>query len=76
MTLSDAELDQLIIDLRLGQPRRGGSKRKPIDHGTYRGARQHRYRGEPVCELCLPEEAAYTAERQRARRATARGDAG
>lgn len=60
--LTDAELDQLIKAIGLKAPR-GGSQRKPIAHGTYRGARQHRYRGEPVCEECRLAENAYQRER-------------
>ncbi|MFF0597839.1 hypothetical protein [Streptomyces antibioticus] len=36
-----------------------GRPRKPIAHGTYRGARQHRYRKEPLCRPCLDAENAY-----------------
>ncbi|SMF86016.1 hypothetical protein [Streptomyces sp. Amel2xC10] len=42
--------------------RRGGSARKPIAHGTYRGARQHRYRKEPLCRPCRDAENAYQRE--------------
>jgi hypothetical protein len=59
--LTDAELDQLIKDI--GLKRRDGSERKPIAHGTYRGARQHRYRKEPLCEPCRLAENAYQNER-------------
>lgn len=62
MTLTDAELDQLIKDIGLKQPR-GGSQRKPIDHGTFKGARQHRYRKEALCEPCRLAENAYQNER-------------
>ncbi|MFD3835343.1 hypothetical protein ACFWWC_03675 [Streptomyces sp. NPDC058642] len=65
--LSDAQLDQLITDIGLKRPR-GGSTRKPIAHGTFRGARQHRYRKEPLCGLCHLAENAYQNERNRARR--------
>lgn len=41
--LTDAELNQLIKAIGLKQPR-GGSERKPIAHGTYRGARQEQAR--------------------------------
>lgn len=68
MTLTDAELDQLITDIGLKRPR-GGSQRKPIAHGTYRGSRQHRYRCEPLCEPCRLAENAHQVERNRARRA-------
>lgn len=62
MTLTDAELDQLVKDLGLKRPR-GGSQRKPIAHGTFRGARQHRYRKEPLCEPCRLAENDYQNER-------------
>lgn len=62
MTLSDAELDQLIKDIGLKRPR-GGSQRKPIAHGTFKGARQHRYRKEPLCEPCRLAENSYQNER-------------
>lgn len=61
--LTDTELDQLIEAIGLKRPRRGGSKRKPIAHGTYRGSRQHRYRKEPLCEPCRLAENAYQQER-------------
>lgn len=60
--LSDAQLDQLIKDIGLKRPR-GGSERKPIAHGTYRGARQHYYRKEPLCEPCRQAERDYQNER-------------
>lgn len=66
MTLTDEQLDDLIKAIGLKRPR-GGSKRKPIAHGTYKGARQHRYRKEPVCELCRLAENAYQNERYAAR---------
>ena len=62
--LTDAELDQLIKDIGLKRPR-GGSARKPIAHGTFRGARQHRYRKEPLCQPCRDAENAYQRERSR-----------
>lgn len=65
MTLTDAELDQLIKDIGLKKPR-GGSERKPIAHGTFKGARQHRYRQEPLCEPCRLAENAYQNERNAA----------
>jgi len=37
--------------------------RKPIAHGEFRGARQHRYRGEELCEACHKAEADYQRER-------------
>lgn len=66
MTLTDAELDQLIKDIGLKRPR-GGSQRKPIAHGTYKGARQHRYRKEPLCDPCRLAENDYQKERYAAR---------
>ena len=67
MTLTDAELDQLIKDLGLKRPR-GGSERKPIVHGTFKGAQQHRYRGEEPCPPCRDAYRAYWRE-QNAKRA-------
>ncbi|MFD4258175.1 hypothetical protein ACFWR9_11230 [Streptomyces sp. NPDC058534] len=61
MPLTDAELDQLMTDIGLKRPR-GGSERKPIAHGTYRGSRQHRYRKEPLCQPCRDAENAYQRE--------------
>ncbi|KAF2774673.1 hypothetical protein [Streptomyces sp. OM5714] len=63
---TDAELDQLIKAIGLKRPR-GGSERKPIAHGTYRGARQHYYRKEPLCEPCRLAHNAYQNERYRVR---------
>ncbi|QFQ97428.1 hypothetical protein F9278_15780 [Streptomyces phaeolivaceus] len=60
--LTDAQLTQLIKDIGLKRPR-GGSERKPINHGTFRGARQHRYRKEPLCQPCQNAENAYQRER-------------
>ncbi|MEV7793374.1 hypothetical protein AB0O68_15480 [Streptomyces sp. NPDC087512] len=65
--LTDAELDQLIKDIGLKRPR-GGSERKPIAHGTYKGARQHRYRKEPLCEPCRQAENTYQNEKYRRRK--------
>ncbi|SFK74903.1 hypothetical protein [Streptomyces pini] len=63
--LTDAQLDELMEAIGLTPPKnRGGSKRKPIAHGTYRGARQHYYRREPLCEECRDAERAYQAERK------------
>ncbi|MFJ1995269.1 hypothetical protein [Streptomyces asiaticus] len=56
--LTDAQLDQLIADIGLKRPR-GGSQRKPIAHGTYKGARQHYYRREPLCDDCRQAERDY-----------------
>jgi hypothetical protein len=69
--LTDAQLEQLIKDIGLKRPR-GGSERKPIAHGTFKGARQHRYRKEPLCEPCRLAENAYQNERNRALRQTSR----
>lgn len=69
--LTDAELDQLIKDIGLKRPR-GGSERKPIAHGTFRGARQHRYRKEPLCEPCRDAEREYQRSRSEARQAARR----
>ncbi|SMF86416.1 hypothetical protein [Streptomyces sp. Amel2xC10] len=71
--LSDAELDQLIKDIGLKRPR-GGSQRKPISHGTFKGAQQHRYRNEPMCEPCHEAWLAYWRA-QNAKRATRRREA-
>lgn len=65
--LTDAELEQLVRAIGLKLPR-GGSLRKPIAHGTYRGAKQHRYRGEPLCEPCRKADSAYRAARHARRR--------
>ena len=64
--MTDAQLDQLITDLGLTQPR-GGSQRKPIKHGTLAGYKQHRYRGEDACDDCKAGLAEYTRERATAR---------
>ncbi|MGW2550646.1 hypothetical protein [Streptomyces sp. NPDC001635] len=56
--LTDTQLDQLIKDIGLKRPR-AGSARKPITHGTYRGARQHYYRKEQLCEPCRQAERDY-----------------
>ncbi|WP_282698049.1 hypothetical protein [Streptomyces sp. CC208A] len=63
MTLTDAELDNLIKAIGLKRPR-GGSQRKPIAHGTFRGARQHYYRKEPLCEACRQAERDYQKQRR------------
>ncbi|MFE0727912.1 hypothetical protein ACFW2X_06610 [Streptomyces antibioticus] len=68
--LSDAELNQLIKDIGLKRPR-GGSQRKPIAHGTFKGAQQHRYRKEPECEPCREAWLAYWRT-QNAKRAARR----
>ncbi|MFC8423995.1 hypothetical protein ACFUN7_24475 [Streptomyces sp. NPDC057236] len=64
--LTDAQLEKLIKDIGLKRPR-GGSERKPIAHGTYRGARQHYYRKEPLCAPCRQAERDYQNERYAAR---------
>lgn len=48
---------------------RGGGTPKPIDHGTYRGAKQHEYRGEDMCPDCRAAYNARHQEMQAARRA-------
>jgi hypothetical protein len=64
--LTEDQLDQLIQDLGLKNPR-GGAPRKPIAHGELRGAKQHRRRGEKPCDRRKPAEAAYQRNRHRAR---------
>jgi len=64
--LTDAQLGQLIKDIGLKKPR-GGSQRKPIAHGTFPGARQHRYRKEALCEPCRLAENAYWNARNAAK---------
>lgn len=64
--LTDDQLDQLIYDLGLKNPR-GGAPRQPIHHGELRGAKQHRRRGETPCDGCHLAEAAYQRERHRSR---------
>ncbi|WP_060886210.1 hypothetical protein [Streptomyces caniscabiei] len=44
------------------------SQLKPIAHGTYRGARQHYYRREPVCAQCRQAERAHQNAAKKARR--------
>lgn len=61
--LTDAQLDRLIRDIGLKRPR-GGSTRKPIAHGTYKGGRQHYYRKEPLCGPCREAERAYQQARR------------
>ncbi|MBE4790972.1 MULTISPECIES: hypothetical protein [Streptomyces] len=46
-----------------------GARRKPIAHGEVKGASQHRYRGEPLCEECRAAVNAYQRQYQRSRRA-------
>lgn len=38
--------------------------RKPIVHGTYGGAQQHRLRGIPLCEECREARNAYQRRRR------------
>ncbi|WP_202438013.1 hypothetical protein [Streptomyces sp. SID5910] len=65
--LTDAELDQLIDAIGLKRPR-SGSQLKPIAHGTYKGARQHYYRREPLCEPCRLAQNTYQNEKYRQRK--------
>ena len=51
---------------------RGGRPVKPIDHGTYRGARAHYRRDERLCKACRVAEYEYSVAR--ARRRHAEGD--
>jgi hypothetical protein len=61
--MTDAQLDQLIIDLGL-RPRLGPGARAAC--GTPAGYRRHRRDGEERCQRCL--DAKNTDERERARR--------
>lgn len=45
---------------------------KPINHGTYGGARAHRRRGQEPCSSCLRAESAYTAKKWARTKAAAR----
>ncbi|HEX5567408.1 MAG TPA: hypothetical protein VFY14_10880 [Streptomyces sp.] len=66
--LTDADLDDLMAAIGLTPPKnRGGSKRKPITHGTYRGVKQHYYRGEKLCDDCRDAERAYQTQRRHGR---------
>ncbi|MCX5587601.1 hypothetical protein [Streptomyces erythrochromogenes] len=65
--LTDTQLDHLIKAIGLKRPA-GGSQRKPIAHGTVNGAKQHRYRKEPLCYPCRVAEAAGQRDRAAARR--------
>lgn len=69
--LTDAQLEDLIKAIGLKRPR-GGSQRKPIAHGTYRGARQHRYRKESLCQDCRTAENAYQNAQYAARKTASR----
>jgi hypothetical protein len=70
--LTDAQLDQLIKDIGLKRPR-GGSQRKPIDHGTFNGAQQHRYRKEVMCQPCREAYRTYWRD-QNAKRAARKAE--
>lgn len=48
---------------------RGGGKPKPIDHGTYRGAKQHERRAEDMCPACRAAYNIHHQEMQARRRA-------
>lgn len=106
MTLTDAELDQLIKNIGLKDPHRGQpiapcgtqsaytrhvkngepideacrqanteakrtkgtpspGRRQPIAHGTLKGYKQHRYRGEAACADCLEASREYSSNRGR-----------
>lgn len=67
MILTDAELDRFLEDIGLKRPR-GGSERKPIEHGTFKGACQHRNRKEPLCDPCRLARNAYQNERKALRK--------
>jgi hypothetical protein len=41
------------------------SRRQPIAHGTLKGYKQHRYRGETACAGCLEANRLYVADRSR-----------
>jgi len=41
------------------------NRRQPIDHGTLKGYKQHRYRDEDVCAECLEAHRAYYRNRGR-----------
>lgn len=41
------------------------SRRKPIDHGTLKGYKQHLYRGEKACASCLEANRLYVQNRDR-----------
>ncbi|MCI3277467.1 hypothetical protein [Streptomyces cylindrosporus] len=51
MTLTDAELDQLIEDIGLKRPDED-LEHGAIEHGTEKGALQHRHREERLCPRC------------------------
>lgn len=48
---------------------RAGRKPLPREHGTARGFRQHRNRGETPCEACAPAGHAYWSTRAAAEKA-------
>ncbi|MCB5168045.1 hypothetical protein LG634_24860 [Streptomyces bambusae] len=66
MTLTDPQLDDLIKAIGLKKP--SGGQRKPIAHGTVNGAKQHRWRKEPLCYPCRIAEAAGQRDRAAARK--------
>jgi hypothetical protein len=70
MSLTDSQLDDLMkaIGLKRGP---GGSQLKPIAHGTSKGAKQHRYRKEPLCQPCRLADLADQRQRYAARRGAA-----
>lgn len=41
------------------------SRRQPIEHGTLKGYKQHRYRSEQACDACLEASRAYGRNRGR-----------
>ena len=47
--------------------RLGAGEKRPLRHGTERGARAHRRMGESVCGACLAAERAATRDRKRYR---------
>lgn len=67
--LTDDQLDTLITSIGLKRPR-GGSQRQPIAHGEFKGAQQHRYRKEPLCEPCREAYRAYHRDRYGVRKAS------
>lgn len=62
--------DEAWAEALAGPKRPGkGARRKPIAHGEVKGASQHRYRGEPLCDACRDAVNAYQRQYQRTRRA-------
>ncbi|MDL5205084.1 hypothetical protein [Streptomyces sp. ALI-76-A] len=45
------------------------SRRQPIEHGTLKGYKQHRYRDEQACDKCLEAHRLYGRNRDRKRAA-------